>query len=32
VLNGLMRRIDRKRTRFSLNTVEAMEKFLESLT
>ena len=32
VLNGLMRRIDRKKTRFSLNTVEAMEKFLESLT
>ena len=31
VLNGLMRRIDRKTTRFSLNTVAAMEKFLESL-
>ncbi len=32
VLSGLMRRIDRKRIRFSLNTVEAMDKFLESLT
>ncbi len=31
VLNGLMRRIDRKSIRFSLNTVAAMEKFLESL-
>lgn len=31
VLSGLMRRIDRKKSRISLNTVEAMESFLESL-
>lgn len=31
VLSGLMRRIDRKSIRHSLNSVEAMEKFLESL-
>lgn len=31
VLSGLMRRIDRKKSRFSLNTVEALDKFLESI-
>lgn len=31
VLNGLMRRINRKSMRHSLNTVAAMNKFLESL-
>ncbi len=31
VLSGLMRRIDRKKNRFSLNTVAAMDKFLESI-
>ncbi len=31
VLSGLMRRIDRKRNRISLNTVPALETFLESI-
>ena len=30
VLSGLMRRIDRKTVRYSLNTTAAMKKFLES--